>query len=109
MKAIKSLIAEHQIIDRVSAALDGYAERLQQGKPVEEADLARFAQVFTDFAECIHHEKEENILLPMLSLLCYKNSHLQIGKCRLFVSSNDFAFKIQVNTKHVLIANIYET
>jgi hemerythrin-like domain-containing protein len=67
MKAIKSLIAEHQIIDRVAAALAGYTERLRQGKPVEEADLARFAQVFTDFAECIHHEKEENILLPMLS------------------------------------------
>jgi len=67
MKAIKSLIAEHQIIDRVAAALDGYTERLRAGRPVEEADLARFAQVFTDFAECIHHEKEENILLPMLS------------------------------------------
>jgi hemerythrin-like domain-containing protein len=67
MMAIESLIAEHQIIARVAAALETYAGRLRRGEPVDEADLARFAHVFTDFAECIHHEKEENLLLPMLS------------------------------------------
>jgi len=67
MKAIESLIAEHQIIDRVAAALGAYAGRLRRGEPVDEADLARFAQWFVDFAECGHHEKEENILLPMLA------------------------------------------
>lgn len=65
--ALQSLIREHQLIARVAAALDVYADAIKQGTPVEADDLARFAQVFNDFADEIHHEKEENVLLPLLS------------------------------------------
>jgi hemerythrin-like domain-containing protein len=33
---------------------------------VDARDLSGFAQAFSDFAEHIHHEKEESILLPLL-------------------------------------------
>lgn len=65
--ALSSLIREHQLIARVAAALDAYADAIRQDMPVQTDDLGRFAQVFNDFADGIHHEKEENILLPLLS------------------------------------------
>jgi hemerythrin-like domain-containing protein len=66
MKAVESLIREHQLIARVVDALETYAHQLKQGHAPDAGDLAKFAGVFTDLGERIHHEKEENILLPVL-------------------------------------------
>lgn len=66
MKAVESLIREHQVIGRLADALEAYALQTKQGRPPDAADLGRFAAAFADFAERIHHEKEENILLPAL-------------------------------------------
>ncbi|MEO8178903.1 MAG: hemerythrin domain-containing protein [Deltaproteobacteria bacterium] len=66
MKAVESLILEHQLITRLADALEAYAGRTREGRPPDAAHLGLFAAAFTDFAECIHHEKEESILLPML-------------------------------------------
>jgi hemerythrin-like domain-containing protein len=66
MKAVESLIREHQVIARVADALETYAHQTKDGRPPDAADLGRFAGVFIDLAERIHHEKEENILLPVL-------------------------------------------
>lgn len=65
-KALASLIAEHQLVSRVVAALEVYAQRLRHGDPVEASDLEGFARVFRELADQIHHEKEERILLPLL-------------------------------------------
>lgn len=67
MKALASLIREHQLIARLVGALEGYALRLKEERPVEASDLAAFATVFTELADDIHHEKEESVLLPFLS------------------------------------------
>jgi hemerythrin-like domain-containing protein len=67
MNALNSLITEHQIISRVADALEAYAQRILGDGPVDPADLGHFADLFVDFAEGIHHDKEENILLPALS------------------------------------------
>lgn len=66
-KALASLIREHQLVSRVVAALEVYARRLRQGDPIDAGDLGGFARVFREFADQIHHEKEESILLPLLS------------------------------------------
>ena len=66
MKAVESLIREHQVIGRLADALEVYVEHTRQGRAPDAADLGRFAAAFSDFAERIHHEKEENILLPAL-------------------------------------------
>jgi hemerythrin-like domain-containing protein len=67
MKTVESLIREHQVIGRLADALEAYGLQTKQGRPPDAADLGRFAAAFTDFAERIHHEKEENILLPALA------------------------------------------
>ncbi len=67
MNALESLIREHQLIARLAAALEAYARRLGQGTLVDAGDLALFARGFTEFADDIHHDKEENVLLPLLS------------------------------------------
>lgn len=72
MHPLQSLIREHQIISGVVNALEIFARQLERRTRPRELspesfDLAGFVQVFTDLAECIHHEKEENILLPLLS------------------------------------------
>jgi len=67
MKAVESLIQEHQLIARLADALEAYARETTGSCPPVAADLALFAAAFRDFAECIHHEKEENILLPLLT------------------------------------------
>jgi len=66
MKAVASLIREHQVIGGLADALESYAQHTRQGGVPDAADLGRFAAAFTDLAERIHHEKEENILLPLL-------------------------------------------
>jgi hemerythrin-like domain-containing protein len=67
MKTVESLIREHQVIGRLADALEAYGLQTKQGRPPDAADLGRFAAAFSDFAERIHHEKEENILLPALA------------------------------------------
>ena len=66
MKAVESLIREHQLIARLADALEVFARQTKQGRLPDPGHLGRFAAAFSDFAEGIHHEKEENILLPML-------------------------------------------
>jgi hemerythrin-like domain-containing protein len=87
MKAVESLILEHQLIARLADALETYAQQTGEGRPPDAAHLRLFAAAFTDFAECIHHEKEESILLPMLvrhgvrwdtgALPCVRRDHRQ--------------------------------
>lgn len=67
MKAIASLIQEHEVVSRVVDALEIYAHRLECYEPVPAGDVARFAEIFEELGEYIHHEKEETILLPLLS------------------------------------------
>ncbi|HWO11487.1 MAG TPA: hemerythrin domain-containing protein [Polyangiaceae bacterium] len=69
MHALLSLIREHEVISRLLDGLAGYARRLvdPQGRAADPQDLAAFAQVFRGFADELHHEKEEEILQPILS------------------------------------------
>jgi hemerythrin-like domain-containing protein len=66
MNALTSLIREHQVISRLIDALQVYARRLRLEQNAIPADLAHFARVFREYADEIHHEKEEGILLPIL-------------------------------------------
>ncbi len=67
MRAIASLVREHEVMSSVVSALEVYVQRLERRDPVDPEDLARFAEIFEELGDCIHHEKEENILLPLLS------------------------------------------
>jgi hemerythrin-like domain-containing protein len=67
MQALSSLIREHQFIARLVAALESYSRRVKHGLDANPADLLAFARAFSQFADELHHEKEERILLPFLA------------------------------------------
>ncbi len=67
MQALSSLIREHQFITRLVAALESYSRRVKHGLDAAPVDLLAFARAFTEFADELHHEKEERILLPFLA------------------------------------------
>lgn len=67
--ALASLTREHQLLSTLSDSLACYARRLFEVQEAsrERADLAAFTQVLRGFADEQHHEKEEEILQPILS------------------------------------------
>jgi hemerythrin-like domain-containing protein len=67
MNALASLIHEHRVISRLIQALEVYANCLRLDWQVEPVDLVGFARAFREFADELHHEKEEGILLPILA------------------------------------------
>jgi hemerythrin-like domain-containing protein len=67
MKPLSSLIREHHFIGKLVDALEAYADRVQRGEDAELVDVSRFAAAFTQFADELHHEKEERVLLPFLA------------------------------------------
>jgi hemerythrin-like domain-containing protein len=67
MVLLHSLIQEHKVIGQLIDALQEYARRLRREDDADPTDLARFARAFREFADEIHHEKEEGILLPILA------------------------------------------
>ena len=67
--ALASLMREHQLLSTLIDSLACYARRLFEAHEPssERRDLAAFTQVFSGFADELHHEKEEEILQPILS------------------------------------------
>jgi hemerythrin-like domain-containing protein len=68
-QALSSLIREHQVMSLLADALQGFADNLNQPGPKASNpnDLGSFARFFREFVDEIHHEKEEHILLPLLT------------------------------------------
>jgi hemerythrin-like domain-containing protein len=66
MEALSSLIREHQFIDRLVAALETYASQVSEGADVEPAHVRGFARALRKYADELHREKEEHVLLPFL-------------------------------------------
>lgn len=66
MEVLSSLIREHQFITRLVSALDAYASRVREGADVEPAHVRDFARALREYADELHREKEEHVLLPFL-------------------------------------------
>jgi hemerythrin-like domain-containing protein len=67
MNPLASLVREHRTIIRLSDALEAYAQRLTDGgRDASPDDLGRFAEVFRELVDLMHHEKEEAVLLPFV-------------------------------------------
>jgi hemerythrin-like domain-containing protein len=65
MEAIERLMTEHQIILRAVDALAAYAEEIRRGGGDRE-ELFRFLTFIRDYADGLHHGKEEGILFPAM-------------------------------------------
>lgn len=66
MEALSSLVREHQFITMLVGALEAYASRVREGADVEPEHLREFVRALREFADELHREKEEHVLLPFL-------------------------------------------
>ena len=66
MRSTKLLIADHEIILRALHVLDGIAADIEQGKQINNDDIRSLLAFLRDFADGVHHVKEEAIFFPAL-------------------------------------------
>jgi hemerythrin-like domain-containing protein len=66
MSAVDRLFEEHSVILQVLEALEAFVDRLQAEGGDYRAELVRLMAFFREFADLLHHEKEESVLLPAL-------------------------------------------
>lgn len=66
MKATDILMEEHRVIERVIAALEVGATRLEQGKAVRPEFFMEAAEFIKGFADGCHHKKEEGVLFKSM-------------------------------------------
>ena len=66
MKATEVLMAEHEVIVRVVAALETAALKLEKGQSVGPAFFIESADFIKGFADGCHHLKEEQVLFKTL-------------------------------------------
>ena len=64
--AVSQLAAEHEVIQKVVAGLAALRERLGGGSAMDVALLRRTVQFFREYADGLHHAKEEALLFPAL-------------------------------------------
>ena len=66
MKATEILMAEHRVIERVVAAMDQAALRLESGETVRPEFFLDAADFVKGFADGCHHMKEEQVLFQAM-------------------------------------------
>ena len=66
MDAIETLMNEHRQIERVLDALAAFAKSVAEGGGDDRDELARFVTFLREFADDIHHGKEEEILFAAM-------------------------------------------
>lgn len=64
MNPFELLNDEHRLIERIISALMSYTEQLEAG--ADPADLRKFVDLISGFADTRHHSKEENILFEAM-------------------------------------------
>ena len=62
-----SLEAEHRVIEKVLDALDRELERLGSGGSVNEGFFEQAVAFIREFADGLHHQKEEQLLFPQVT------------------------------------------
>ena len=66
MDPIETLMNEHRRIEAALDALDVFTNRLETGGSAPAEDLADFVRFIREFADRMHHGKEENILFEAM-------------------------------------------
>lgn len=66
MKATDFLKEDHVLIERALCLLERALEKVERGEAPDAELLVRLARFFEEFADHIHHRKEEDILFPAL-------------------------------------------
>lgn len=67
MKATDILSSEHRVIERVIAALEAAADKLEAGEAVRPGFFTDAADFIKGFADGCHHKKEEGVLFTTMN------------------------------------------
>lgn len=67
MQALVSLQEDHRLLLELTDALEAFAHALPCAAAVPVDDLEAFARAFREFADHLHYEKEEHVLMPFLA------------------------------------------
>jgi hemerythrin-like domain-containing protein len=67
MHALFSLHQDHRVLLELTDALDVFAIELTRSEALGPDSVGAFARAFRDFADNIHYEKEEQVLMPFLT------------------------------------------
>ncbi len=71
MDIFENLIDDHRLITLVLNALERFIRRAELSGKVDLVELNRFVVFLHEFADLIHHEREERILFPAMAKLGY--------------------------------------
>jgi hemerythrin-like domain-containing protein len=63
----QSLEAEHRVIERVLGALERETKKAAGGAPVDKEFFTQAITFVREFADGLHHQKEESVLFPTLT------------------------------------------
>lgn len=66
MEPAEALHEEHVLISRMVSALETYVDAVKEGSNEYRHDLLLMVTFFREFADLVHHEKEESLVLPSL-------------------------------------------
>jgi hemerythrin-like domain-containing protein len=62
----ETLVEEHRVIGGVLGAFERFIAQAEAGGALQPHALARFTTFFREYADLIHHEKEEALLFPAM-------------------------------------------
>jgi hemerythrin-like domain-containing protein len=63
----QSLEQEHRVIERVLGAVEREARKVEGGAPVDKEFFRKAISFVREFADGLHHQKEESILFPQMA------------------------------------------
>lgn len=82
MDIFETLVDDHRLISRVVDAFEQFITRAEASRDIDLSELNRFVVFFREFADLIHHEREEGILFPAMEKLGYAPTGAPIAHVR---------------------------
>ncbi len=79
---IEVLMREHRHIEAVAGACESLARTLDAGDPIDVYLPRRIAHFMQDYADCCHHNKEEELLFPALEAEGFPRDGCPLGVMR---------------------------
>lgn len=66
MVATDILVREHRVIEQGLTVLEELARRAERGEALDESDALGLLEFFREYADRVHHAKEEDLLFPLM-------------------------------------------
>ena len=91
MEAIRILMNEHRVIERVLESLEAFADRILADQSSEQELLSDYVRFIREFADATHHAKEEKILFEAMGDAGFSR---EIGPVAVMMAEHDEGRKL---------------